>query len=514
MNLGRRRFLVLGAGTGLAVAAGGLLTGCGGGDPALKTGGELVVGLPVYPESLNPAHGVAEEARWVSDPVVEALYAYRDDTTLEPVLAAADPQVSADGLVWTIRLRPGITYAGGAPFDAHSVAACLTRVSSARTAGEWAPYLGGRIGAVTAVDPLTVRIELPKPFGILRQFLANLPIPHAGSLDDPQALVGTGPFAVETVVPGESVRLRRNGEYRGPRPPLDAIEFRVAAPGATRVGDLKAKRIGIDPRLAADQLRPLQKVKGMQAHAVSAPADLVTALNMRRAPFDNIAVRRALAAGIPRKPVRDSDFKGFAVIGQGPIGPATEGWDAAYAPYPEVVDGDRVRVLLGESGVTGPIDFTVLLRADDGLRKPAETLARQWADFGLRARIDEVPGDVWQQRRRAGEFDLAMAIRRPAGAAGRTAFDVLAPAASTHPDNTGYRNAELDRLLEEAWAVNEASRRAKLCRLANEILVRDAVMMPPVYPRFLIGQSRGVESLNEKQMALGSLELATLHLQS
>ncbi len=251
----------------------------------------------------------------------------------------------------------------------------------------------------------------------------------------------------------------------------------------------------------------------MQAHAVSAPVDLVTALNLRRAPFDNIAVRRALAAGMARKPVRDTDFKGFAVIGQGPIGPATEGWDAAYAPYPENVDADRVRVLLGEAGVTGPIDFTVLLRTDDGLRKPAETLAKQWTDFGLRAHIDEVAADVWQQRRSKGEFDLAMTIRRPAGAAGRTAFDVLGPAASTHPDNTGYRNAELDRLLEEAWAVTEASRRAKLCRLANEILVRDAVMMPPVYPRFLIGQSRGIESGTDKQMALGRLELATVHTQ-
>ncbi len=202
MNLGRRRFLALGAGTGLTVAAGGSLTGCGGGEPALRTGGTLVVGLPAYPTALNPVHAVGEETRWVSDPVVERLYAYRDDTTLAPVLAAADPQISADGLVWTIRLRAGVTYAGGAPFDAHSVVACLTRVASPATAGEWAPYLAGRIGAVTAVDALTVRIELPKPFGILRQFLANLPVPHPDSLADPQALVGTGPFVVEVIEPG------------------------------------------------------------------------------------------------------------------------------------------------------------------------------------------------------------------------------------------------------------------------------------------------------------------------
>ncbi|MGW0657607.1 ABC transporter substrate-binding protein [Streptodolium elevatio] len=514
MELGRRRFLALGAGTGLAVAAGGTLSGCGGDSPKLRSGGTLVVALPEYPALLNPAQGVSEEARWIADAVVEPLYRYREDTTLEPVLAAADPQVSPDGLVWTVRLRQGVVYANGAPFTAESVAACLRRVSTRETAGEWAPYLAGRITTATAADPSTVRIELPRPFGILRQFLACLPIPHESSLADPQALVGTGPFRAEAITPGQTVRLVRNDRYRGAEAPLDALEFRVVAAPAARVADLKAKRVGIDPRLAADQLKPLQGVKDMQAHAVSSPLDLVTAFNMRRAPFDDIAVRRALAAATPRKLVRDQDFKAFAVLGQGPIGPTTEGWDPTYTPYPEAVDADRVRVLLGESGRSGPVDFTVLLRAGDGLLKPAETMAKQWGTFGLRAKVEEVDPAVWRQRRGAGEFDLAMSLRRPAYAVGRTAFDVLAPAASDHPDNTGYRNPEIDRLLAEAWSVGEATRRAKLCSLANEILVRDAVMVPAVYPRFLTGQARSVESIDEKQMALGRLELTTLHLRS
>lgn len=514
MELGRRRFLALGAGTGLAVAAGGTLTGCGGDSPKLRSGGTLVVALPEYPALLNPAQGVSEEAGWIADTVVEPLYRFRDDATLEPVLAAADPQVSPDGLVWTIRLRQGVTYSNGAPFTATGVAACLSRVSAPATAAEWGPYLAGRIRSVTAVDPATVRLELPRPFGILRQFLACLPIPHESALADPQALVGTGPFRTESVTPGQGVRVVRNDRYRGPKAALDGMEFRVVPTPGARVAELKAKRIGVDPRLAADQLRPLQRIKTLQAHAVAAPIDLVTAFNMRRAPFDNIGVRRALAAGIPRKLVRDQDFKSFAMMGQGPIGPGTEGWNEKYEPYPEAVDADRVRVLLGESGRSGPVDFTVLVRAGDELRKTADTLAKTWAGLGLRAKVEEVAPDVWRQRRAAGDFDFAMSMRRASYAAGRTAFDVLGPAASDHPDNTGYRNPEIDRLLAEAWSVGEATRRAKLCQLANEILVRDAVMVPPVYPRFLTGQSRSVESIDEHQMALGRLELTSLRLRS
>ncbi|MCF2529963.1 ABC transporter substrate-binding protein [Yinghuangia soli] len=513
MQLGRRRFLALGTGSALAAAAGGLLSGCGDGGPKLRSGGTLAVALPAFPAVLNPVHGTAEETRWISDPVVEALYRYRDDTTLEPVLAAADPVVSADGLVWTLRLRDGITNSDGSAFDAEQVAACLRRVADPATAAAWGPYLAGRIRTATAVDAGTVRLELPRPFGVLRQFLACLPIPARSSLDDPQALVGTGPYRLDAAVPGESVRLRRNEAYRGPETPLDVLEFRTVAEPAARTAELKAGRIGVDPRIAPAQVRPVQS-GGLQAHAVSSPLDLVTALNLRRAPFDDIAVRRALAAGTARKAVADELYKGFAVPGRGPVGPATEGWDDDFTPYAAAVDPDRVRVLLGESGRTGQLRFAVLVATGDGLAPVAEKLAAQWTTVGFQAGVEEVAPDVWRQRRAAGDFDLALSVRRPAYAVGRTAFDVLGPAASDHPDNTGYRNPEFDRLLAEAWAAWDASQRAKLCALANEILVRDAVMMPPVYPRFLTAQSRRVESLDEKQMALGRLDLASLHRRS
>lgn len=523
MDLGRRRFLALGAGAGLAAAAGGLLTGCSDA-PALRTGGTLAVGLPGYPALLNPAQGVSEEARWIADPAVETLYRYRDDTTLEPVLAAADPVVSADGLVWTLPLREGVRFAEGTPFDAEHVAACLRRVNDPATAGEWTPYLAGRLGTVTVVDAGTVRLDLPRPFGVLRPLLARLPIPHQASLADPQALVGTGPFRAERIVPGQSVLLRRNDAYRGDRPPYDAIEFTVAA-GDAGAAQLKSGVILVDPRPTPAQTKALRKVSSLQAHTVSAPVDLATALNLRRAPFDNVAIRRALAAGMDRKTVRDGVYQGFAVLGQGPIGPATEGWGESPSPtatptaspsaptgarpYGERVDADRVRVLLAEAGTTGAVRFTLL--ATEEVRAVATALAAGWVKAGFEPAVDVVDDATWRRRRAAGDFDFALSLRRPAYAVGITAYDVLAPAASDHPDNTGYRNPGLDKLLADAWAADDASRREKLCALADEILVRDAVMMPPVYPKLLVGQSRSVESIDETRMGFGELELATLH---
>ncbi|WP_406282925.1 ABC transporter substrate-binding protein [Embleya sp. NBC_00896] len=526
MPLSRRRVLALGAGTGAVAVSTGVLAACGG--HALREGGTLAVGLPRLPAVLNPVYATAEATRWIADPVVEALYTYRDDTTIGPVLAGADPVIAPDGLSWTIRLRAGVRFHGGDPFTAEHVVACLRRVNDAATAGDWAPYLAGRFGVVSAPDPQTVRIELPRPFGALRVFLACLPIPHQATLGDPRALVGTGPFRLASATEG-MVALRRDPEYRGKAAPLDGIEFRASADG---VADLKAGRLGVYPRPAPDQVRRLRKADDTRVQEASGPADLVLLPNLRRAPFDNVGVRRALAFGMDRTRVSQEVYKGAAVIGQGPLGPGNEGWDAEFTPYGRgvsptatpkpsasatagpTVAPERVRAMLGEGGVPPGVRFTLLAVVGEASELPdvARVLAEGWNRIGFAVTVENVDAAAWAGRRRAGDFDVALVDNRASYAVGRSAFAVLSPAVSTSGDSTGYVNAEVDRLVEEAWGTADNARRAMLCRLAGEIVARDAVVIPPVYPKVAVGRTGRVEAVDADQLAVGRVELATLHL--
>lgn len=525
MPLSRRRVLALGAGTGLVAASGGLLAACS--NHALHDGGTLRVGLARVPDVLNPVYSSAESTRWIADPVVESLYAYRDDTTIGPVLAAADPVVAPDGLSWTIRLRSGVRFHGGDAFTAEHVVAVLRRVNDPAAAGDWAPTLAGRFGAVTAVDPVTVRIELAAPYGVLRAVLANLPMPHMGSLGDPRALVGTGPFALAGV-DAAGVRLVRDPGYRDDgAASADAIEFRVAA---DPVADLKAGRVAVYPGPAPEQARRLRRAAHVQE--ASGPADLAVLPNLRRAPFDNVAVRRALGYGMDRTRVSQEVYAGAAVIGQGPLGPGNEGWDAEYTPYGRgvsptatpkpsasatagpTVEPERVDALLGEAAAPNGLRLTLTVAADQSpeLVDVAAVLADAWNRVGFIVTVEPLDAATWSARRRAADFDVALVKPRSAYTAGRTAFAALAPAWSRSPDNTGYANPEFDRLLDEAWSTPDRARRATLTRVAAEIATRDAVIIPPVYPKYLVARTDGSESINTHQLASGRVDLAALHL--
>ncbi|MFI1378747.1 ABC transporter substrate-binding protein [Embleya sp. NPDC020886] len=529
MPLSRRRLLALGAGTGVVAASGGLLAACSGNE--LRTGGTLVVGLPRLPEVLNPVHSTAESARWIADPVVEALYTYRDDTTIGPVLAGADPLIAPDGLSWTIRLRAGVRFHGGDPFTAEHVVDCLRRVGDPATAGDWAPWLAGRFGVIQALDAQTVRIELPRPFGALRAFLACLPIPHRATLGDPRALVGTGPFRLVSAA-GAVVSLRRDPEHHGKAAPLEGIDFRVSADG---VADLKADRVRVYPRPTPEQVRRLRKGDGTYVQAASGPADLVVLPNLRRPPFDNVAVRRALAFGMDRTRVSQEVYRGDAVIGQGPLGPGNEGWDPEYTPYGRgvsptaspkpspsatagpTVEPERVTAMFGEAPVAGSpgVRFTLLAVVGDAAEVPdvARVLAEGWNRVGFTVVVEKVDSATWAARRRTGDFDVALVDLRGSGyAVGRTGFAVLSAAVSTSVDSTGYVNPELDRLVEQARGMADTARRATLTRVAGEIVARDAVVLPPVYPMGVVGRSGRVESVPVRQLAVGRVALAKLHL--
>jgi len=525
MPMSRRRVLALGAGTGLVAASGGLLAACSNDAP--RDGGTLTVGLARVPDVLNPLHSSAEPTRWIADPVVESLYAYRDDTTIGPVLAAADPVIAPDGLSWTIRLRSGVRFHGGDAFTAEHVAAVLRRVDDPATAGDWAPYLAGRLGAVTVVDPVTVRIELPRPYGVLRAFLANLPMPHMVSLGDPRALVGTGPFALAGV-DANGVRLARDPGYRDKdTAAADAIEFRVSA---DPVADLKARRVAMYPRPAPEQARRLRKGDHTHVREASGPADLAVLPNLRRAPFDNVAVRRALGHGMDRTRVSQEVYAGAAVIGQGPLGPGNEGWDAEYTPYGRgvsptttpkpsasatagpTVAPERVDALLGEAAAPDGLRFTLLVAAEQApeLVDVARVLADGWNRVGFVVTVEPVDAATWAARRRAADFDVALVDTRGAYTAGRTGFAALSPAWSASADNTGYANPEFDHLMDEARSTPDRARRATLTRVAAEIATRDAVIIPPVYPAYLVAHTDRVEPPGTHRLASGRLTLTTL----
>ncbi|BAK44328.1 ABC transporter substrate-binding protein [Eggerthella sp. YY7918] len=264
MSINRRQFVGF---LGAAVATVGLssMAGCSSSDGGASSssgatsGGAadtLTYSLTADPRALDPAYFDDGESAVVACNIYEGLYQYgKTDTKVAPCLATDLPEISEDGLTYTIKLREGIKFHDGAEFNAEAVKTSIERQLEPNRNSDM-PYasfvFGGEesnsgVETVEAVDPTTVKITLRAPSG---PFVKNLAMALASPIVSPDAAAaatpgqpietpaGTGPYKFVEWTKGAQVVLVANDEYWGDAPKTKNLVFKVIAEGNTRITSL------------------------------------------------------------------------------------------------------------------------------------------------------------------------------------------------------------------------------------------------------------------------------------
>lgn len=181
----------------------------------------LTVATISEPPSLDPAT-TSDLVSTITQHVFETLYTYDGNWKVAPLLATAYPEVSSDGLTYTITLRNGVKFHNGSPMTAADVVASLQRWLKASPRGKLAAE---SVSAITAKDDLHVEIQLKEPFPPLPALLAY---PNGAAAIMPKAIadaskdaplkdfVGTGPFRFVERKPDQYIRLARFEQYSSP----------------------------------------------------------------------------------------------------------------------------------------------------------------------------------------------------------------------------------------------------------------------------------------------------------
>ncbi|ETT54726.1 nickel-binding periplasmic protein [Paenibacillus sp. FSL H7-689] len=374
------------------------------------------------PHTYNPSQLFAQSMLY------EPLISYQKDGKLEPALAVSWT-ISDDGKVYTFKLRQGVKFSDGTPFNAEIVKKNFDAVMKNKATHSWLGIVGV-LDKTEVVDDHTFRMTLTEPYypvlqdlSVVRpfRFLGEAGFPDDGDTSEGiKEPVGTGPWMLADYKQDEYAVFKRNPNYWGTAPKVDQITVKIIPDAETRVlafekGDLDLiygeGMISLD---AFQQLRDNDKYVSQLSDPVGT-RDLL--LNSSNPKLSDLRVRMALQQGFNKKAMVEGITLGLEE-------PADTALSKNY-PYTNVdlkpieYNVEQSKALLDEAGWKMPangsvrekdgqqLEFEMIFDKTDPIQKAmAETIQAEWSELGVKVNLTGLELTVQIKRLKANDFDL------------------------------------------------------------------------------------------------------------
>ncbi|MBS7810228.1 ABC transporter substrate-binding protein [Roseococcus pinisoli] len=472
-----------------------------------RRGGTLTIVLSSEPTSLVAATTVVTPSLSVSGKVTEGLLQYDFDLNPQPELAT-EWSVSADGLHYVFKLRPGVKWHDGRDFTSADVAFSLLLLKQVHPRGR---STFANLAEVATPDPLTAELRLSRPAPYLIKALASSETPilpkhiyegtDAAANPNNAAPIGTGPFLFKEWARGSHVIYERNPNYwDSAKPYLDRLVVRFIPDPAARSAAFETGQadLGYRTPVAMADVERLRRVADLRFETKGNSYSFnVTKLefNLDNEYFRNPKVRQAIAHTIDRAQIARIAFFGNAEPCASPIAPGLRAFHDP-APSPYGYDLAQAEKLLDEAGFRRganrirfrvPLDFNPVL--DEG-RRVADIVRATLGRIGIA--VDVRAQDTGSFVRRVyTERDFAFTVNGlsnlfdPTVGVQRTYWSKNFIRGVPFSNCTNYSNPEVDRLLETAAVENDAARRAELFREFQRIVAVEVPDINICSPTFL-----------------------------
>ncbi|MBK8071595.1 MAG: ABC transporter substrate-binding protein [Ramlibacter sp.] len=356
----------------------------------------IVLAMALEPTpGLDPTGGAASSISEVAlYNIFETLTKINSDGSVSPLLAESW-EISPDLRTYTFKLRKGVKFQNGEPFNAQAVKFSYDRAGAEKSINKDKRTFANLTTHV--IDDHTVVLltkELDPDFlFLLGQGTAIIVEPKSAESNGTKP-VGTGPYKLENWVKGSSVTLTKWDGYRaaaGIR--LKRATFRFIADPAAQVAALLAGDVDAFPRVTPRSVAQFKDNAKFQVVVSGSRAKTILAINNKKKPLDDVRVRRAIAAAIDRKAVIQGAGDGYGA----PIGshyvPGAFGYVDTTGINP--FNPDKAKALLKEAGITSPLELTITLPPPPYARQGGEVIAAQLAKVGIVAKLQNVEWAQW-----------------------------------------------------------------------------------------------------------------------
>lgn len=421
-----------------------LLPGGGGAQPQ----GELRIAIPWTPENLDPTMNLSSIRAMVGVSMFDSLVGRDTDNRIVPQLAESWRLV--DDTTWQLKLRRGVVFHDGEPFNAEAVRFTFQRVLDPEQKSPNRANMA-EIARVDVLDDYTVNLVTHQPYAPLINRLLDFPMvpPKYTAEKGNQGMalkpVGTGPYRfVELVKDDRLVVEAFDRHWRG-APKIRRVIYKPIPEPFTRAAALRNYELDFVTTIPPSLARELARVGGLRVQRVPSSWIIYLGLNAFKKPLSDLRVRQALNYATDV----DASVKGYAH------------------------DPARARKLLAEAGYADGLEIMLESPAGryQGDKEIAEALGGQWQKAGFKPKVQVAEWGAYFKRYLGKQFQDAYLL----GLGGPMQDgDELYNLISSKGRGLYYRNERVDALFDLGRGTMDSAKRRQVYRDLARAMVEDA----------------------------------------
>ncbi len=412
MGMSRRRAGRGGRGTVLAtvlliailVAIVAFSGGCGSSDTTATTtdAGILRLASDLQVTTWDPRAAANSEPLYLANVYEPLLYANPPGSAepFTPCLATSW-EVSDDGMTWTFKLREGVTFHDGEPFNA---AAVKYSVEATQEMDLGAAYIWYPVEKIKVIDDYTVEMQCSYPAALDRvatsmygawMFSPSTKGKDADWWNLPNE-AGTGPYQLVSYAPNEETVFEQYPDYWGgwSEGKPETVVMKYVDEPATKRQMLEAGEVDFADGLSRDAIPAMQGNQDLSILDIPSVQNTLVAFNTQNKPLDDVKVRQALSYAVNYEDILAVATNGFGEISRGPLPSGLYPYDPNTPQY--TYDPAKAKQLLAEAGYPdGGFELAMTYASDDAFgSKLAPVLKENFADVGVTLDLQPL---LWEQ---------------------------------------------------------------------------------------------------------------------
>jgi len=461
-----------------------------GGNPEVGTMFQVALTAPFT--GFDPLRTNDSASTYVNAQIYETLYRI-DAATGEYIclLAESLPEFNEDGTACTIKVREGITFHDGTPFNAEAVKHTFSLIQDPEF-GSARASIANSIESMEVLDEYTIKFNLKYEDGVLQAKFAHtnsaIVSPTAQANQDLMVQpVGTGPYKFVSSVSGSNVVLTRNDEYWGEKAAIKDVTMTIIAEESTAIARMETGEADFMPNLTVEQISRVEGIPGVKV--ATSDAAQIYYMIMRGDSYKNPVMaekefRTALAMAVDKEGYVEYIMEQYASPAYSVIGPKITGYTAEAETHNIAYDPAGAKAILDAHPGWADEEISFLLPSTPAYQKMGEYLQGEMSKAGFNnIKIESIDWSAWlTDSKTDNRFDITLAAWSNVT---RDGSELMEP--NFHTVNGQRRVRYLPEHMEAIDAFIDASKMTSNMEVRTEnllgvnALLQDEAYVQPIY---------------------------------